>query len=186
MVIAAIIQELTNWVYTQSMDTIARSCVICALIFCTLFRKYSGEKWLRLCVGAALASWFGVVLWMTVLGRIPDVGYEAHWIPLHTYWAVLFGAHQEMLRSCFMNAVLFYPAGLFLAGLMPENRSYRKGVLCTALIFALFSLAIELSQYFWQLGKCEIDDVLHNTLGAGLGYAAFYLDLDDKSQSNWR
>ena len=85
-----------------------------------------------------------------------------------------------------MNAVLFYPAGLLLAGLMPENRSYRKGMLCTVLIFALFSLVIELSQYFWQLGNCEIDDVLHNTLGAGLGYAAFYLDLDDKSQSNWR
>lgn len=184
MVIAAIIQELTNWVYTQSMDTMARSCVICALIFCTLFRKYSGEKWLRPFVGAALASWFGVVLWMTVLGRIHDVGYETHWIPLHTYWAVFSGAHPEMLRSCFMNVILFYPAGLLLAGLMPENRSYRKGMLCTVLIFALFSLSIELSQHFRQLGNCEIDDVLHNTLGAGLGFAAFHLDVDGTAGKN--
>ena len=184
MVIAAIIQELTNLVYTQSMDTMARSCICCALIFCTLFRKYSGEKWLRPFVGAALASWFGVVLWMTVLGRIHDVGYETHWIPLHTYWAVFSGAHPEMLRSCFMNVILFYPAGLLLAGLMPENRSYRKGMLCTVLIFALFSLSIELSQHFRQLGNCEIDDVLHNTLGAGLGFAAFHLDVDGTAGKN--
>lgn len=186
MIVSDIIERIVQGVYALQPDRLSRYCVCCALIFCTLFRKYSGEKWLRPCVGAALASWFGVVLWMTVLGRSPDVGYETHWIPLHTYWAVFSGAHPEMIRSCFMNVILFYPAGLLLAGLMPENRSYRKGMLCTVLIFALFSLSIELSQHFRQLGNCEIDDVLHNTLGAGLGYAAFYLDLDDKSQSNWR
>lgn len=186
MTASDIIEQIVHGIYAQQPDIISRCCVFAALIFCTLFRKNNGERWILPCIGAALALWVSAVLWMTVLGRIPDVGYETHWIPLHTYRAVFSGANPEMLRSCFMNMVLFYPAGLLCAALLPEKWSFRKGMLCTVLAFALFSLSIELSQYYWHLGNCEIDDVLHNTLGAGLGYAAFYLDLDDKSQSNWR
>ena len=84
-----------------------------------------------------------------------------------------------MFRSCLMNAFLFYPAGLLLAGLLPQNGSYRRQMLCTVICFGLFSLSIELSQHFLQLGTAEIDDVLHNTLGAAAGFAAFHLDLGD-------
>lgn len=178
------LSELVNHIYQMDIKDLARCAVFAALIFCTLYRKYFGRRWLRICVGAVLAVWFGTVLWMTLLGRGSEGVYETHWIPLHTYWAVFSGAHPEMLRSCFMNVVLFYPAGLLLAGLIPEKWSFRKGLLCTVWAFALFSLTIELSQHFWQLGNCEIDDVLHNALGAGLGFAAFQLDVDSEAEKN--
>ena len=49
-------------------------------------------------------------------------------------------------------------------------------MLWSVLVFGLFSLAVELSQYRFGLGISEIDDVLHNTLGAALGFAAVHLD----------
>ena len=99
--------------------------------------------------------------------------YHASWIPLHTYWRVLSGENRELLRSAFMNMLLFYPAGLLLGGLLPSKWSFRKGMLCAAIAFAAFSLTIELNQYLLQLGNAETDDVLHNTLGAVAGFSAF-------------
>jgi glycopeptide antibiotics resistance protein len=34
----------------------------------------------------------------------------------------------------------------------------------------MFSIGIELIQFIWMLGWCEIDDVICNTLGAVLGF----------------
>ena len=34
----------------------------------------------------------------------------------------------------------------------------------------MFSVGIELTQYIWMLGWCEIDDVICNILGAVIGF----------------
>ena len=47
------------------------------------------------------------------------------------------------------------------------------------LVFGLFSLTVELSQYWFGLGISEIDDVLHITLGAALRFATVRLDVGD-------
>lgn len=71
-----------------------------------------------------------------------------------------------------MNVVLFYPAGLLLAAVLPKR--WRFPV--TAVVFVLFSLSIEIAQHSLFLGRGEIDDVLHNTLGAMLGCTALSLE----------
>ena len=78
-----------------------------------------------------------------------------------------------------MNVLLFYPGGLLLAGLLPQRFRDRRGMLFAVVCFGLFSLSIELCQHFLQLGTAEVDDVLHNTLGAAAGFAVFHLDLGD-------
>ena len=95
------------------------------------------------------------------------------WIPLYTYWKVLGGGNSELLRSCWMNVALFFPAGLLCGALTGKRR--RLGLTATAAL--LLSLAIELVQYRFGLGLAEMDDVLHNTLGAALGYGASRLEL---------
>lgn len=59
------------------------------------------------------------------------------------------------------NIVLFVPLGFIIGG--------RKGV---AIGFIL-SCGIETTQYFTRLGYCEVDDVLHNTIGTAIGVFAF-------------
>ena len=182
MGLTELMERFLLYIYRMSYEDMTYCAVIAALIFCTLFRKYAGQRWLRPCIGAALSVWLVVVLWMTMLSRSGGGTYRFSLIPLHTYWRVISGENQELLRSAFMNVALFYPAGLLLASLMPEKWSFRKGLICTGLVLALLSLTIELGQYVWQLGNAEIDDVLHNTLGAGVGCAAFRLDLDGTSE----
>ena len=167
-----------SWIHHLSTEDLPECAVFAAMLYVAFCKKYAGKRWLRPGIGGVLAGWFLAVLWATVLDREPG-SYESSWIPLHTYWKIFSGGHPELERSGLMNVLLFYPGGLFLAGLLPQNGSYRRRMICAVICFGLFSLSIELSQYFLQLGTAEIDDVLHNTLGAAAGFAAFHLDLDD-------
>ena len=67
-----------------------------------------------------------------------------------------------------MNVVVFIPVGLLL-GLSAPKVSWWK-----AMGFgALFSITIELMQFAFSCGYCEIDDFIHNTLGCAMGFALF-------------
>ena len=90
-------------------------------------------------------------------------------IPFHSYRAVIAGENKEILRSNFMNVVLFYPAGLFACELLPKSWSRAKRVILVAVLFALVSAGIEFCQYHFALGQAEVDDVIHNALGALIG-----------------
>lgn len=177
MTVFALIEKLVHYVYRLHLDILTEYAVFTALIFCTLCRKYDRRRWFRPGVGIVLGIWAALVLWVTLLSRSCDA-FDVQWIPLHTYWRVLHGANSELLRSAFMNVILFFPAGLLTAALFPRNKSYRCRMLCTALFCGLFSLSIEMLQYFLTLGNAEIDDVLHNTLGALVGFAAFHIEWD--------
>ena len=178
MLLEDCLRELLLLIYRLPTGEMPEYAVFAAMLYVTLYRKYAGKGWLRPGIVGLLAGWFAAVLWITIFDREPGA-YESSWVPLHAYWILFSGQQPEMFRSCLMNVFLFYPAGLLLAGLLPQNGSYRRQMLCTVICFGLFSLSIELSQHFLQLGTAEIDDVLHNTLGAAAGFAAFHLDLDD-------
>lgn len=118
--------------------------------------------------GGMLLVWAAAVLYLTVWSRSGSGSYRTEWIPFHSYREVLAAGNREILRSNFMNLVLFYPAGLLLAALLPKRwRGWRLPALIVT--FAIFSFGIEYAQYHWALGRPEIDDVIHNTLGAVLG-----------------
>ena len=176
--IETLLHDFLSLIYHLPTEDLPECAVFAAMLYVTLYRKYAGKRWLRPGIGGLLAGWFLAVLWTTILNREPGA-YESSWIPLHSYWQIFSGGHPELERSGLMNVLLFYPGGLFLAGLLPPRLRDRRGMLCTAVCFGLFSLSIELSQYFLQLGTAEIDDVLHNTLGAAAGFAVFHLDLGD-------
>ena len=92
-----------------------------------------------------------------------------HLIPFHSYAAVFKGETPEILRSNFMNALLFYPVGLMLGSGFPLKWKPGVKLFLAALLAAAVSTAIEFCQYRFGLGVAEIDDVIHNILGALLG-----------------
>lgn len=158
-------------VYRMPLTGMVVCALLSALLFARLCQKFADRRWLRPCIGITLAAWFAIVLWMTVLKRIPG-SYDVNWVPLHSYPEMLSGKHPEALRSSFMNVMLFFPAGLLWGGLKNPQIGIRKWIGWMAALFALFSLGIELSQYWLRLGVTEADDILHNTLGAVLGYVS--------------
>lgn len=69
------------------------------------------------------------------------------------------------------NVILFIPLGYFLPATWQPLRRFYRTVLTVVTIITM----IELLQLLLQVGACDIDDVMLNTLGASAGYGVFRL-----------
>lgn len=131
------------------------------------------------------------ILFLTVSGREEVVKGVVNLTPFHSYREVLAGGNPEIYRSNFMNVVLFYPAGLLATALLPEKWPGWCRCVPVVLLLGFLSAGIEYVQYTYALGRCEIDDVIHNTLGALAGSLAVLLMpsvlvwLSDKGKRMW-
>jgi glycopeptide antibiotics resistance protein len=64
------------------------------------------------------------------------------------------------------NVILFIPLGFFLPCVFLRLRKFSSTILTTAAIIS----TVELLQLFTLLGRCDIDDLILNILGAAIGY----------------
>lgn len=78
-----------------------------------------------------------------------------------------------LIRHAFVNLIgnvaLFVPLGIFLPTLCQRLRALWRVLLAVTLIIGL----VELTQVLTLLGRCDIDDLILNTLGAALGYGMY-------------
>ena len=102
-------------------------------------------------------------LWLTVFSRNPADHRTLKLELLWAYRAWIAGKSYGRAESIqnVLNILAFIPYGF----LFPK-KSW-KILIISVLVF---SSGIELIQYIWVLGWCEIDDVICNTLGAVLGF----------------
>lgn len=121
-----------------------------------------------------LSIWLLSVLYLTIFSRTPG-DYGVNPMPLNQLLTVIRGGNRELLRTFWMNVLLFAPLGFFLPSLLPPRLSCKARTALTAASACLLSLGIELSQWYFRLGEAETDDVIANTLGALLACALIYL-----------
>lgn len=100
-------------------------------------------------------KWSLVVLYVYFIRTKTVIGRPVQPEPI--FKGLFWETQNGMWSDIWLNILLFIPLGLLIGGW--------KGVL----IGFLLSCGIELFQYFGRLGYCELDDVLHNTIGAGIG-----------------
>lgn len=151
------------------MEFIAQCFFLLSLVYLCFHQRFARCRWFRPGICIALMAWVAAALWITTFSRSPGIGAAPELIPFHSYRELLAGGSPEIIRTNFMNAALFYPAGVLAASLLPERQSRCMRMLAVGLSLALFSLAIEYVQFRDALGQPEIDDVIHNTLGAVCG-----------------
>ena len=125
-------------------------------------------KWV---LGASGVLWICVILLFTVSTREAGSTSSLFLVPFHSYREMEATGNIEILRSNFMNAVLFYPGGMLTAALLPRKWPLWVRILLTAVLYTGFSAGIEYYQYATASGCAEIDDVIHNGLGALTGAA---------------
>ncbi len=108
-----------------------------------------------------LAAYGFAVIYMTLLYRI-SVTPDQYSLLLSSYGGFFSG--KVDLDGIFNNILLFLPLGAIL------YRLYPKAIIL--LIPVLFSSIIEVYQYISRTGFCELIDILSNSTGSILGYAA--------------
>ena len=86
-------------------------------------------------------------------------------VPFWTYWAVIEHVPGVSIWDIILNVVLFMPLGFLVTLLFPEIAWWKILIIAMAM-----SVAIETNQYFFEKGIAQIDDVMHNSIGAILGW----------------
>lgn len=167
------LRSLYHWVYCLPIRDVILLMLAAAWSFRWLNRQWNGRIWWRGTLAAAGALWAIAVLYATVLNRGGETVSIEKTVLFHSYREVLAGGNPEILRSNFMNGFLFCPGGLILAALLPDRWPRWSRALAVLACLGGLSLAIEHFQLIHALGRAEIDDVLHNTLGAVCGCMAF-------------
>lgn len=164
------LQAFFLWFYCLSITDVVLLIIVVSAGYLIL-RQWLGDKRLwRPVIALLFLAWLAVIAVATLTDRTPGIiPTEPEVIPFHSYRSVIAGENKEILRSNFMNVVLFYPAGLFACELLPKSWSRAKRVILVAMLFALISAGIEFCQYHFALGQAEVDDVIHNALGALIG-----------------
>lgn len=121
------------------------------------------KKWLNAFILLILAMSLALILWVTLFSRIGSDS-RHFYPPFWSYKAILKGSGKALLENL-ENIVLFIPIGLALALIL------RLGAKQSLFVGLMISLMIESCQWFFRLGSFEIDDLIHNSIGAGIGAA---------------
>lgn len=103
------------------------------------------------------------IVWTAILKRTPTGKHKMELTLLWSYREMLTGDpnwKKDVVQNL-QNIVFFIPFGI----LHPKKKW--KIVLMSGIVF---SALIEICQYVFGLGLCELDDVICNTLGAMIGF----------------
>ena len=153
------INSIPVWFYWNLLGA-----ALCLMLL-AIWRK-GWRNIVRYSVLVLLAAWVALVIAMTVVFRESGADSRIQLKPFRSYWD--FGEHSYFLE-CFatnvLNVVLFVPIG-FLMGCGFRNIGWKK----VAQWGCMLSIVIEILQFVFHKGYCEVDDVIHNTLGCLIGY----------------
>lgn len=162
-------EQILAQFYQLPLELIVQTFVVGALVVLLLLRRCRADRRVRWGLWLLWILAILVILGATVLSRQSGTPMEPKLIPLHSYLEYWSQGEQEILRTGFMNVALFFPAGFLTAELLPRSWKSPKKLAAVILTLGILSVGIELAQYHYALGEPDIDDVLHNALGAVLG-----------------
>ena len=130
------------------------------------------KRFKRFCAGLFFA-YFSMLLYMTLFTY-------NYYVYGKSFNLIFFGSIKLMaesgdpwlfIRNVVGNVALFFPFGFFIPALFRRVRPFHR----CALLSLATSLIIEACQYEFAERIFDVDDILLNTLGAIIGWAAFKL-----------
>ena len=139
-----------------------------ASVFCiglVVFVAWKGfKRGIRYSSMLLLAEYVFLMFCSTVFCRVTK---EARRYDFHPFWSyrAIQDGQVNLLPQNIMNVVVFMPVGLLL-GIIFRQMTWWKAFLTG---FGI-SVSIETLQFVFHKGFCEIDDIMHNTLGCLIGY----------------
>ena len=112
-----------------------------------------------------------LLLYSFVLIRLERGVYPLNWVPFKTIKDYIFDYSSipyEVFMMFFGNLLYFTPLGVIFYPFLKKHKTIVKILVITVFPLAAFSL-LEYSQYLFQNGFCEFDDMMMNSLGFWLG-----------------
>ena len=165
------LNTLFVWFYCLDLDQVTILLVLGTLFYLKIVPVLFSTQGFRKLSNLFLILWVCLVVFSTLFSRSETLS-TPQFSPFHSYREALETGNVEIYRSNFMNAVLFYPIGMLLFG---STHNPRKALLWSILLSVMLSTGIEFLQFQFLLGQPEVDDVIHNVLGALSGTGLSWL-----------
>lgn len=162
--------KLVSWQYWDSLTTDIPDYIFQMIlsIFCVgtvVFVVWKGvRKGMLYSSRLLLVVYLTIVYCSTILFRNSNEAFRYDFHPFWSYSAISDGS-SILLAENIMNVIVFIPVGM-LIGL-----GFSKWPCWKAIgLGCMFSISIEALQFAFKRGFCEVDDVIHNTIGCIIGY----------------
>jgi glycopeptide antibiotics resistance protein len=171
-----------DYIIVMATNHIATEYIFFAFILAgltTIYCRRQGKKsTIQSLALFLLVMYVFLVFASTVLSRTSGDSYDFEWLPFWSYLEIWKGSEELFWEDVF-NVLMLLPIGVLLPIAIGPAAVRKKGrkhiffkVVCVG--FAT-SLIIEVLQLILKRGKCEFDDLFHNTLGVVIGYGMFVL-----------
>ena len=136
------------------------------IIIFLYYTKDSYSSFIKSASFCLLMGYAIVIISATILFRSPKPEMTYYICPFWTYGVL----YNRMLAENILNIFMFIPIGFFTGVGLGVKKTIT--ILC---IGFMLSVAIEVIQLVTRRGICNIDDVIHNTIGCIIGYGLFRL-----------
>lgn len=110
------------------------------------------------------------VLYMTVFSRIGTYNDSVKLEVFGSLAKAIRSNSLESIRHLMLNCAMFVPLGLLFPMTASKHLAKVGYVLAAGLVLSTF---IESAQLIWQIGQCDIDDIIGNTFGTGIGFVMY-------------
>ncbi len=134
-----------------------------------LHKKVGTVEWFRLLPLFFLIVYIYCVLQLTVFSRKPG-NYGGIDMRFLAKWDEWYGEKAYLIS----NIIMFLPLGI----LLPMMAKWTKHIILSLPVAALCSVGIEVVQLKYQLGFCQLDDVVANSVGFLIGFLVFLILYD--------
>lgn len=113
-----------------------------------------------------------IILYLTIFNRNPM---DKAVFKISPFWHYKLLGYRPTIKDILQNLALLFPFGAFL-------RIFKMKFWKTVVMAFAFSSAIECAQFFFKLGHADVDDVIHNVIGAGIGWGTLNWIYKKKAQ----
>lgn len=135
------------------------------------------KTWKKVSV-SLLISYCFLIFATTVLARTSRENVSYNLTPFRLFQNNEWWSKHDLMLQIKANVLMFVPIGFLL---MLFGKELRVKLVRTLYIIAvivtgfLFSALIEYMQYKLHRGLCEVDDVVHNTIGTLIGVVLYWI-----------
>ena len=131
-------------------------------------QNYSKKE---MCNGLILSLYLVLLISLTLLNRSVVDGYQMELELFWSYQEIFLKKNMSLIWEVFCNIILFVPWPLLVSKVFPAIKRFHWAVGSAFML----SVYIEITQLVLKIGLFEFDDMLHNTLGAVIGYGVLTL-----------
>ena len=145
---------------------LALLAIVTGVVVALYVRRKDRYSFIRKSMLTIFWGYLFFVLCVTLLFRECSENMQYQFFPFWSYDEL----YNKIIAQLILNVLMFVPIGFLLGTIMKEIRWMQ-----VMEIGCLLSAAIEILQLLTRRGVCNIDDVIHNTIGCVIGYGIFRL-----------